>query len=45
MVDASIREVLGDLPHTSLKDGVRETMDAFRVLQAEGRLSVAELDV
>lgn len=45
MVDASIREVLGDLPRTEIEDGVRETMAAFRTLQEEGRLPIAELDV
>ena len=45
MVDASIRKVFGDLPRTSMADGVRETMAAFAALQREGRLPIDELDV
>lgn len=44
MVADSIDTVLPGLPRTPLADGVRETMDHFGLLQAEGRLSTAELD-
>jgi nucleoside-diphosphate-sugar epimerase len=44
MVADSIEKVLPDLPRTPLEDGIRETMERFRELQSEGRLTTTELD-
>ena len=43
--DAAIIAALGELPHTSLAQGVQETIARFRLLHAEGRLDTADLDV
>ena len=42
--DAGITSAIGELPKTSLRDGIRATVEAFRRLQAEGRLDASELD-
>jgi len=42
--DAAIQRDLGPLPLTSLEDGIRQTLDAFRQLHKEGRLDVSDLD-
>jgi nucleoside-diphosphate-sugar epimerase len=42
--DASLQKDLGPLPKTSLRDGIRQTLDHFRRLQREGRLDTADLD-
>ena len=42
--DAGIRAELGPLPRTPLEVGIRETVDIFRRLHAEGRLDAADLD-
>ena len=43
--DAAIIAALGELPHTSLAQGVQETIARFRQLHSEGRLDTADLDV
>lgn len=40
---ARIHEQVGDLPTTSLADGVRATMDRFRALHEAGRLDTRDL--
>ena len=42
--DAGLEADLGPMPKTSLVDGIRETVDIFRKLQAEGRLDTSDLD-
>jgi nucleoside-diphosphate-sugar epimerase len=44
MNDAAIRSVFPDLPSTSLKRGIEETMEMFAALRDQGRLDTAELD-
>lgn len=43
--DAAIIATLGDIPHTSLTQGVQETIARFKVLHEQGRLDTADLDV
>ncbi|HEX4946973.1 MAG TPA: NAD(P)-dependent oxidoreductase [Blastocatellia bacterium] len=43
--DSAIVAALGNIPHTSLAQGVQETMARFRLLHTEGRLDTADLDV
>ena len=42
--DAALQKDLGPMPCTPLEDGIRQTLNAFRQLQKEGRLDVSELD-
>lgn len=42
--DSAIVRALGDIPHTSLADGTRQTIERFQLLHQEGRLDVADLD-
>ncbi len=42
--DDGITAALGPLPKTSLEAGIRETVEVFTRLRAEGRLDAAELD-
>lgn len=42
--DSAIIAAIGEIPHTSLASGVRETIERFRILQAEGRLDTKDLD-
>lgn len=42
--DSAIRRAIGEVPHTSLADGVRLTIDRFKTLRHEGRLDTADLD-
>ncbi len=42
--DAALRKDLGPMPRTSLEDGIRETLQIFRALQAKGQLDTADLD-
>ena len=42
--DDAIQKDLGQMPKTSLEDGIRETVVIFRRLQEEGRLDTADLD-
>jgi nucleoside-diphosphate-sugar epimerase len=42
--DTAIVKALGGVPHTSLAQGVRETIDRFKQLQKEGRLDASDLD-
>lgn len=42
--DAALQRDLGPMPLTSLEEGIRQTLDAFRQLHAEGRLDVSDLD-
>ena len=44
MDDAAIREALGPLPATTLRDGVASTIARFAELRSEGRLDTSELD-
>ncbi len=42
--DAALQKDLGPMPRTSLEDGIRLTLDAFRKLNAEGRLDTSDLE-
>lgn len=42
--DAGITAALGAMPKTSLEDGIRDTVDRFRSLHAEGRLDASDLE-
>ena len=42
--DAAIREVMGELPSTSLEIGVRETMRRFAALRDAGILDTSDID-
>jgi nucleoside-diphosphate-sugar epimerase len=42
--DSALRAVISGLPHTSLEDGVRETVVRFRQLQAANRLDTSDID-
>ena len=42
--DDGITAALGPLPKTTLRDGIRQTVEVFARLQSEGRLDAAELD-
>jgi nucleoside-diphosphate-sugar epimerase len=41
--DTAIVEALGDIPHTSLAQGTKETVERFAQLQWEGRLELHDL--
>ncbi len=41
--DAALQRDLGPMPRTSLEDGVRQTLDLFRRLHAEGRVNLVEM--
>jgi len=45
MDDSAIRRAVGDLPVTSLEDGVRATIGRFAELARRGPLDVSDLDV
>ena len=42
--DGALQRDLGPMPLTPLKDGIRQTLELFLKLQAEGRLDTADLD-
>ncbi|MDX2030022.1 MAG: NAD-dependent epimerase/dehydratase family protein [Blastocatellia bacterium] len=42
--DSAVVEALGDIPHTSLAQGTRETIERFMLLHREGRLDTSDLD-
>lgn len=42
--DDGLQKDLGPMPKTSLEDGIRQTVDLFRRLQAAGQLDTADLD-
>ena len=42
--DSALQRDLGPMPTTPLKDGIRQTLEHFKQLQAEGRLDTADLD-
>jgi nucleoside-diphosphate-sugar epimerase len=42
--DDALQRDLGPMPRTPLEIGIRETLEHFRRLQAEGRLDTADLD-
>jgi nucleoside-diphosphate-sugar epimerase len=42
--DDGLQRDLGLMPHTSLEDGIRETVGLFRQLAMEGRLDTSDLD-
>ncbi len=42
--DSAIVRALGDIPHTSLAQGARETIERFAQLHREGRLDTSDLD-
>ena len=42
--DRALQRDLGPMPLTPLVDGIRQTLDLFRKLQAEGRLDTLDLD-
>jgi nucleoside-diphosphate-sugar epimerase len=43
--DSAIVRALGDIPHTSLSQGMKETIERFAFLRRAGRLDTADLDV
>jgi UDP-glucose 4-epimerase len=44
LADTALQKDLGPMPKTSLRDGIRQTLDHFRKLNAEGRLDTADLE-
>ncbi len=42
--DSAIVAALGEVPHTPLSQGVKETVERFQQLQAEDRLDLSDLD-
>jgi nucleoside-diphosphate-sugar epimerase len=42
--DSALQRDLGPMPLTPLEEGIRQTLQHFRKLQAEGRLDTADLD-
>ncbi|MFW6070149.1 MAG: NAD-dependent epimerase/dehydratase family protein [bacterium] len=42
--DRSLQEALGDVPHTPLADGVRQTVERFAQLAAQGLVGEADLE-
>ena len=42
--DSDLQRDLGPMPKTSLRQGVRRTLEHFRKLQAQGKLDPADLD-
>jgi nucleoside-diphosphate-sugar epimerase len=42
--DSAIIDALGEIPHTPLSQGVRETIERFTLLHREGRLDTSDLD-
>ena len=42
--DSALQRDLEPMPRTPLADGIRQTLEMFRKLQAEGRLDTADLD-
>ncbi|MFO0877967.1 MAG: NAD(P)-dependent oxidoreductase [Gemmataceae bacterium] len=42
--DDALQRDLGPIPKTSLRDGIRQTLDLFRQLAAQGRLDTSDLD-
>jgi nucleoside-diphosphate-sugar epimerase len=45
LTDAALERDLGPMPKTPLRDGIRQTLERFRRLQAEGRLDTSDIDV
>ncbi|HEX8888927.1 MAG TPA: NAD(P)-dependent oxidoreductase [Pyrinomonadaceae bacterium] len=43
--DAAIRRVIGDLPSTTLRAGVKETMHRFKELHDAGRLDTSDIEM
>jgi nucleoside-diphosphate-sugar epimerase len=43
--DGALQRDVGPMPRTSLIEGIRQTRNQFRQLQAEGRLDTADLEV
>jgi nucleoside-diphosphate-sugar epimerase len=42
--DSALQRDLGPVPRTPLEEGIRQTLQLFRQLQAQGRLDTADLD-
>ncbi|MBK7600034.1 MAG: NAD-dependent epimerase/dehydratase family protein [Acidobacteria bacterium] len=42
--DSAIAAIIGDVEHTPLSSGVKMTIDRFKLLNSEGRLSTTDLD-
>ena len=42
--DSELRAYLPDLPDTSLRDGIRQTLEAFRAMKEAGTLNTDDLD-
>ncbi len=42
--DSAIVAALGEVPHTPLSQGVKETIERFQLLKAEDRLDLSDLD-
>ncbi|NJN97184.1 MAG: hypothetical protein HC875_25360, partial [Anaerolineales bacterium] len=42
--DSGLRLILGDIPHTPLPAAIRATLDIFKLLLAENRLDLSQLD-
>src|SRR5215813_9226261 len=43
--DSAIVRALGDIPHTPLAQGMRETVERFMLLHQQGRLSLEDLEI
>ncbi len=43
--DSAIVRALGDIPHTPLSQGMKETIERFSLLRRAGRLDTADLDI
>jgi nucleoside-diphosphate-sugar epimerase len=44
LADAALERDLGPMPKTPLREGIRQTLEQFRGLLAEGRLDASDLD-
>ena len=42
--DAAIRSIIGDIPSTTVEDGIRETMERFSILRDTGSLDTSDID-
>jgi nucleoside-diphosphate-sugar epimerase len=42
--DSGLRTILGNLPHTPLSTAIRTTLDQFKLLLAQNRLDLSQLD-
>ncbi len=42
--DSGLRGILGDVPHTSLEDGIRQDFELYSTLIEEGRIDLGQLE-